>query len=148
MIAVDINPEALELAAELGAQAALLGPDVAGRVHELTAGGAHVSIDALGSPATAEDSIACLRPRGRHVQIGLLLGEQPSIPMGRVLGQELALLGSHGMSARAYPELLELVVSGALDPGRLVTRTLGLDEAAEALENVGSAPGVAIVTFL
>ncbi len=147
VIAIDISPEALALASGLGAQETLLGPDVAARVHELTGGGAHVSIDALGSVATAEDSVACLRPRGRHVQIGLLLTGLPTIPMGRVLGQELQLLGSHGMSALGYPELLELVVSGALDPARLVTRTLPLEQAGRALEDVGLLPGVAIITF-
>jgi alcohol dehydrogenase len=44
-------------------------------VREITKGGAHVSIDALGHPTTCFNSIANLRRRGRHVQVGLMLGD-------------------------------------------------------------------------
>jgi alcohol dehydrogenase len=36
------------------------------------------------------------------------------IPMARVIAWELDLLGSHGMAAKDYPEMLALVASGAL----------------------------------
>jgi D-arabinose 1-dehydrogenase-like Zn-dependent alcohol dehydrogenase len=143
VVAVDINPGALSLALELGA-AHVVSADVVPTVLDLT-GGAHVSIDALGSVQTCLDSIACLRPRGRHVQVGLLPVEQPDIPMGRLLSKELQVLGSHGMAAHAYPELLELVVSGRLRPERLVTREISLDEAGDALANVGREPGITVI---
>ncbi len=60
---------------------------------------------------------------GRHVQVGLLpadTGTTP-VPMDRVLALELELLGSHGMAAHAYPEMLELVAAGSLRPDLLVT---------------------------
>ena len=38
----------------------------------VTRGGVAVSLDAVGSSATAVASISSLRPRGRHVQVGLL----------------------------------------------------------------------------
>ncbi|MGZ6804989.1 MAG: zinc-dependent alcohol dehydrogenase family protein [Nocardioidaceae bacterium] len=145
VVAVDVSPGALELARSLGAAETVLGPDVE-RVRELTGGGAHLSLDAFGSTATCLDSIACLRTRGRHVQVGLLPGDPPPVPMGRVLALELELLGSHGMAAHAYPELLALVAAGRLDPSRLVTRELSLDEAGEALAAVGQHPGIAVVT--
>jgi alcohol dehydrogenase len=147
VVAVDVSPGALELAASLGATP-VSGPDVVEQVRALTAGGAHVSLDALGSAQTCLDSIACLRPRGRHVQVGLLppAVEQPLVPMGRVLAQELEILGSHGMAAHAYPEMLDLVASGALQPQRLVTRQLSLDDAGEALTSLGSKPGIAVIT--
>ncbi|MER5643246.1 alcohol dehydrogenase catalytic domain-containing protein [Streptosporangium sp. NPDC002524] len=120
------------------------GADVAARVRELTSGGAHVSIDALGSPGTCLASIESLRRRGRHVQIGLLPGLTP-VPMGRVIGYELELLGSHGMAAHAYPAMLEAVAGGALRPDALVTRSIGLDEAGAALASIGSVPGVTMI---
>ncbi|MFB9678647.1 alcohol dehydrogenase catalytic domain-containing protein [Streptosporangium vulgare] len=148
VIAVDVSAGALELARRFGAVALVgAGPseaDVAGRVGELTSGGAHVSIDALGSPGTCVASIESLRRRGRHVQIGLLPGLTP-LPMGRVIGYELELLGSHGMAAHAYPAMLEAVADGTLNPEALVTRSIGLDEAGAALASIGSVPGVTMI---
>jgi len=43
-------------------------------VRDLTGGGAHASIDAIGSQAAMANSLACLRRRARHVQVGLLTG--------------------------------------------------------------------------
>jgi D-arabinose 1-dehydrogenase-like Zn-dependent alcohol dehydrogenase len=145
VVAVDVSLPALAMARSLGAAHAVLGPDVP-LVRELTGGGAHLSLDAYGSAQTCIDSVLSLRPRGRHVQVGLLPGAPPAVPMGRVLALELELIGSHGMAAHAYPELLELVASGRLDPSLLVTRTLSLDEAGEALASVGSEPGIAVIT--
>ncbi|WP_326823804.1 zinc-dependent alcohol dehydrogenase family protein [Streptosporangium sp. NBC_01756] len=117
---------------------------VAERIRDLTGGGAHASIDALGSPQTCASSIESLRRRGRHVQIGLLPG-LTSLPMNRVIGHELEILGSHGMAAHAYPAMLEMVGSGLLRPDLLVTRTIGLDEAGPALAAIGSVPGVTMI---
>ncbi|WP_346620539.1 zinc-binding dehydrogenase [Blastococcus montanus] len=149
VVAVDVAPGALELARELGAEHAVDGAgDVPAAVAELTGGGAHASLDALGAAVTCANSVRSLRPRGRHVQVGLLPPAQgrPEVPMDRVVALELAVLGSHGMAAHAYPELLGLIAAGRLDPGRLVTRRLALDDAGAALATVGAAPGIAVVT--
>ncbi|MCO1579515.1 zinc-dependent alcohol dehydrogenase family protein [Crossiella sp. SN42] len=140
VIAIDINDEALSLATQLGATATVNGGDTAEAVRELTGGGAHVSLDALGHPATAAASINSLRRRGRHVQVGLLPGGPTPLPMGRVIAHELAVLGSHGMAAHAYPELMALVSGGKLRPDRLITRTIGLTEAARALPQLHTSP--------
>ncbi|GGS58139.1 alcohol dehydrogenase [Planobispora rosea] len=118
---------------------------VAAQVIELTGGGAHVSIDALGSAPTCAASVLGLRRRGRHVQVGLLPGGRTPVPMDRVIAYELRVLGSHGMAAHAYPPMLELIGSGALRPDRLVTRTIGLEEAGRALAEIGSVPGVTVI---
>ena len=132
VLAVDVSPAALEMAAALGAE---VGP----------AAGAHLSLDCYGSAATCAASVRSLRPRGRHVQVGLL-PDGAHVPMDLVVAGELEVLGSHGMAAHAYPELLALVASGRLRPDLLVTRTLALPEAAEALADVGRAPGIAVIT--
>ncbi|MGY2002604.1 zinc-dependent alcohol dehydrogenase family protein [Blastococcus sp. SYSU DS1024] len=137
VIAVDRNPEALEVASALGAEHTLRadGIDVPAVVGDLTGGGSHIAIDAVGSEATCADAVLALRRRGRHVQVGLLppVGGHPRVPMERVIGWELDLLGSHGMAAADYPGMLALIEQGALDPERLVERTIGLDEAAALL---------------
>ena len=60
------------------------------------------------------------------------------MPMARVIAWELELLGSHGMAARDYPEMLALVASRALDPSLLVKREVGLEEGAIALADLDS----------
>ncbi|GAA4954212.1 zinc-dependent alcohol dehydrogenase family protein [Actinoplanes utahensis] len=137
VIAVDRNPEALTVAARLGAEHTLLAgaapiPDA---VADLTGGGGHVSVDAVGSEQTCADAILSLRRQGRHVQIGLLppVGGHPRVPMDRVIGWELDVLGSHGMAAVDYPAMLALIEQGALRPDLLIERTIGLREAAALL---------------
>jgi D-arabinose 1-dehydrogenase-like Zn-dependent alcohol dehydrogenase len=145
VVAVDVAPAALAMAASLGAEVTIDAggvPDVAAAVRDATGGGAHVSLDALGSLATCVDSVNSLRSRGRHVQVGLLppaLGV-PQLPMHRVIGQELQILGSHGMAAHAYPQMLAAVTAGLLRPQALVTRRITLAEAPAALAAM-STPG-------
>jgi D-arabinose 1-dehydrogenase-like Zn-dependent alcohol dehydrogenase len=149
VVAVDVSEAALELARRCGATVCLNAsgtPDVAQAVRDATSGGAHLSIDALGSPATCAASILSLRRRGRHVQVGLLpaaLG-RPELPMDQVIARELEILGSHGMAAHAYPRLLALVTSGVLDPGLLVTATISLGEAPAALASMDRSPPAGI----
>lgn len=152
-IAIDIRDEPLALAKHFGAVHtinAVETPDVAEAIHDLTRGGAAASLDALGSRVTFANSLASLRRRGRHVQVGLLAGDDtdPSVAMGRVIGWELELVGSHGLQAHAYPEMLRLVESGKLDPLRLVDRTIALDEAPAALAALGDyrGAGVTVIT--
>jgi alcohol dehydrogenase len=137
VIAVDRNPEALALARELGAEHTLRadGSDVPAAVAALTGGGGHVAVDAVGSEQTCADAVLSLRRRGRHVQIGLLppVEGHPRVPMARVIGWELDLLGSHGMAAADYPAMMTLIEQGALQPQKLIERTIGLDEAAALL---------------
>ncbi|MFI9750002.1 zinc-dependent alcohol dehydrogenase family protein [Streptomyces collinus] len=146
VVAVDVSERALELARTFGAAKCLDAtavPDTADAVRELTGGGAHLSLDALGSPGTCAASVNGLRRRGRHVQVGLLpspAGTTP-VPMARVIALELELLGSHGMAAHSYPPMLELVRGGVLRPDLLVTSTIGLDDVPAALAAMGTAPG-------
>jgi D-arabinose 1-dehydrogenase-like Zn-dependent alcohol dehydrogenase len=137
VIAIDTNPEALKLAREYGAAHALQAPavesepgDVVAGIHDL--GGAHVTIDALGSNDVVQQALRALRPRGRHLQVGLL-PSGVNLDVGRLIGQELSWLGSHGMPAHAYPEMLTLVANGNLNPALLVTRTITLEETPAAL---------------
>jgi alcohol dehydrogenase len=140
--AVDIDPAKLALARELGAELALdaRAGDPAAAVLEATCGGAHVSLDALGSAATCAASVGSLRKRGRHVQVGLMLGDERSVPvpMSRVISHELELAGVHGMAVRHYPALLEAITAGRLDPSRLIGATVPLEQAGEELAAMGS----------
>ncbi|QFQ97502.1 zinc-dependent alcohol dehydrogenase family protein [Streptomyces phaeolivaceus] len=152
VIAVDVSPRALDLAREFGATEcvdATTVPDTAEAVRDLTGGGAHLSLDALGSPITCAASVNGLRRRGRHIQVGLLPSETGTtpVPMARAIALELELLGSHGMAAHAYPRMLELVRAGVLRPDLLVTATISLDETPTALAAMGTAPGSGVTVI-
>ncbi|MEW9836015.1 zinc-dependent alcohol dehydrogenase family protein [Mesorhizobium marinum] len=138
VVAVDLTDDKLDLATKLGAVAtvnATRTPRVVAAVKEITDGGAHVSIDALGHPTTCYNSISNLRRRGRHVQVGLMLGEhsKPQIPMAKVIAHELEIRGSHGMQAFRYQAMMEMIRAGKLRPERLLGRRISLDEAPAAL---------------
>ncbi|MAY95160.1 zinc-dependent alcohol dehydrogenase family protein [uncultured Nocardioides sp.] len=143
VVAVDRNPGALEAASAVGADHVVLadGRDVPATIAELTGGGSHVSVDAVGSEQTASDAVLGLRRRGRHVQVGLLpsISGHPRVPMERAIAWELDLLGSHGMAAVDYPGMLALVADGSLRPQDLVERTIGLEEAADLLPRFDTA---------
>ena len=149
VVAVDLNESALRLAKDLGAEALVDGRgDPVPQILELTDGGARVSLDAVGSAAAA--SVACLRPRGRHVQVGLLLGPdaRAPLPMDRVIAKELEIYGSHGMAARDYPGLIDLVTAGTLRPDRLVGSVVDLEGAGVALAAMSGPPARAGITVV
>jgi D-arabinose 1-dehydrogenase-like Zn-dependent alcohol dehydrogenase len=140
VVAVDPSPVARRLATDLGAVAAF-DPTERDALRELTGGGAAVSVDAIGGVESLVASVGCLARRGRHVQVGLM-GAAAAVPVGVVellVARELELLGSHGMAAHDYPEMLDRVVSGELDPGRLLRRSVGLAAGAELLAALGTA---------
>ncbi|GLY35334.1 alcohol dehydrogenase [Amycolatopsis sp. NBRC 101858] len=159
VVAIDVSPLALALAAKSGAtltvdSLAFDGPEaVAAHVRELTGGGTHVSLDCLGAPSTCAASVGSLRKRGRHVQAGLMPPAQgvAPIPMHRVIGGELELVGIHGLQAHEYPELLRVVETAGIDLAALIGRRIGLDDVPAALaamnDPVPARPGVTVVTF-
>lgn len=151
-IAIDIAEDKLALARSLGAVATInaRGTDVVEAVREITGGGAHASIDALGHPETCFNSIRNLRRRGRHVQVGLMLADHatPQIPMAEVISRELEIYGSHGMQAWCYDKMLAMMATGALQPEKLIGREIGLDAAVDALVSMDrmAETGIGVIT--
>ena len=134
VVAVDLEEAGVEAALALGADEGVCG-DYGGE--------ADVTLDAVGSAGVLVAALECLKPRGRHVQVGLLAGADagPRVPMGRVIAKELRVVGSHGMAAARYPEMLAMVADGRLPVGKLVGRRIGLDEVGEALVGMGGNGG-------
>ena len=151
-VAVDIDRGRLERARSIGALVtvdAMATSSVVDAVRDATQGGAHVSVDALGSAQTAANSIGCLRKRGRHVQVGLLAGpdRHPPLPMELVIARELEIVGSHGMQAHAYPRMLDMIADGRLDPAGLLGETTTLSRAAEQLHDPGGFGGAGVTVI-
>jgi len=149
--AVDLDPAKLALAREFGAECVVNArhDDPVAVIREVSGGGCTVSLDALGHPETCRNSVLSLAKRGRHVQVGLLLGEHAStaLPMDRVIGYELAILGSHGMPVYRYPALFSLIQAGRLDPRRLVNRTVDLAGGVAVLSSMGEFATTGVVVI-
>lgn len=153
VIAVDMTEEKLVLARAFGAAATVNasgGSKVVQAIRDISDGGAHLSIDALGSPVTAMNSVRCLRRRGRHVQIGLMLGDhaRAPLPMDRIIAFELEILGSHGMQAHRYGEMMRMIARGQLQPQKLIGQETTLDAVPALLADMNSfkGAGIAVVT--
>jgi alcohol dehydrogenase len=153
VVAVDTDPAALVLAEDVGAERTILAADASSTlaaVREATAGGPTLSVDAIGHPDVVATSIASLARSGRHVQIGLIPADTIPVPMAAVIARELEILGSHGIQAWRYPAMLDMIVSGSLDPGRLITRRIPLSRIPVDLPAMGTghAPGITVVDRL
>jgi alcohol dehydrogenase len=153
VVAVDPSPAALARAADLGAEATVAATDPVATVRSITAGGAHSSIDALGSAATAICSVQSLRRRGRHIQVGLMLGgnQLAPLPWELVVSHELQVLGCHGMAASEYPAMLAMIADGRLQPQRLIGSVVDLERAGEILmamdQSVPRQAGMVVATI-
>lgn len=149
VIAVDINEPALQLAKQAGAAHVINSREVNAveAVRDITGGGAHVSVDALGIKATCQDAIASLRKRGRHLQAGLTSTDEGGfipVPIDAIVLQELSIVGCANMPIARVPDMVRMVENGVLDPGAMITRTVDLQGAREILQAMGSFGGAGI----
>ncbi|MEL7255496.1 MAG: zinc-dependent alcohol dehydrogenase family protein [Pseudomonadota bacterium] len=148
VLAVDVNDEALALAREFGASDTMLAEgDVGEAVREMTGGGAHVSIEALGLNVTFQNSLKSLRKLGRHVQIGMPTGDHanPVLPLlGLVYARQLTLHGTRGIAPARFAALFEMIAAGRLNPARLVTQTIPLSGVEAALRGMDRFQGAGV----
>lgn len=151
IIAVDVIEDKLNFARTIGAEFAINSTKTYAdeAIIEMTGGGAHISIDALGHPEVLFNSISSLRKRGKHIQVGIMESgkHSSSIPIDKIVGRELEIKGSHGMQAHRYPEMLEMVVTGKLDPTRLVGKSISLDEGVLELANMNRFGGSGVTVI-
>lgn len=152
IVAVDIAPEKLERARELGATDVVdaAREDPVSRVRELT-GGVDVAFEALGRPATFSQAVGMLADGGRMVAIGIAAGAATAeIEITPLVRRGQQIIGSFGARTRTdLPAVAALAASGAFDPAALITRRYRLDEADEAYQALarGEITGRAIITM-
>ncbi|WP_315920007.1 zinc-dependent alcohol dehydrogenase family protein [Mesorhizobium sp. SP-1A] len=149
VVAVDLTDDKLDFARKIGAAATVNAgkvENVVKAIKQITNGGAHMSMDALGHPTTCYNSISCLRRRGRHVQVGLMLGDhaKAAVPMSKVIAYELEIRGSHGMQAHRYGAMMDMIAAGRLKPELLIGPEMGLEDAPAALMAMGGFEGIGI----
>ncbi|QHT60971.1 zinc-dependent alcohol dehydrogenase family protein [Paenibacillus lycopersici] len=152
VIAVDIADDKLEFAKRLGAVATINSKNVKApeAVKELTKGGANVTIDALGIQDTFLNSLFSLNKRGRHVQIGLSSnpnGGMTPVPLNLMIMNELTIAGSVSMPIPEYREMLQMVETGKLEPGKLVTKQIALEEINAAFDDMTNYAGFGVTVI-
>ncbi|MEP5610913.1 MAG: zinc-dependent alcohol dehydrogenase family protein [Cyclobacteriaceae bacterium] len=153
VVAVDISQAALDFAKPIGAEAtvnASTSPDVSEEIMDITNGGAHLSVDALGNPDILINALNSLRKRGKHIQIGIMPPQHTlsKIPIDKMIARELEILGSHGMQAYRYEEMLELIKNGKLHPEKLITDKVTLGDVVQELPalNQSASTGIKVIT--
>ena len=152
VIAIDINQNALDYATHIGAEYVINAKETADVVQEVqnwSGGGVNVSLDAIGNKVTCFNSIANLKKRGKHIQVGLMTGndQHPKIPMDLVVAKELEIMGSHGMQAYKFQEIFDMIQTGAIKPELLLEKTVSLEEGAKLLPLMDQFrnPGVTVI---
>jgi len=143
VIAVDLDERKLELAKKVGAEHVINGKntDAVKAIADITHGGAHVAVDALGIATTCRNAIMSLRKQGRSLQIGLTSANEKgdvALPIDRMVTMELQLIASLGMPASRYPSMLQMVSAKKLRPAEMITETVPLSGASRVLEEMTS----------
>ena len=143
VIAIDIKDDKLKFAKSVGAEKivnASKSKNLIEQIRDLSKGGVHLSIDALGNTETCFNSIANLRKRGKHIQVGIMEADQkhPVVPIDSVIANELEIIGSHGIQAHRYPELLQMIQDRKLSPEKLIGKIISLEDSLKVLINMNS----------
>jgi len=144
IVVVDRNPDALELAGQLGAQHTVLAD--AGQVDavkDLTNGeGADVVLDFVAEQGAENDGFAMTRPGGSDFIIGY--GGTLTVPTLDLISTERNIIGN---IVGTYNELAELMVLAEAGKVTLHTKTYSLDDAQQALHDLdaGEVRGRAIL---
>lgn len=138
VIAVDVNEVALHYAEKLGAEHLInvhQSPTVVESIMDITGGGCHVSVDAIGHPDILFNSVSSLRKQGKHIQIGIMspVQKNANIPTDLIIAKELEILGSHGMQAFRYQEMIDMIISGKLQPEKLISKVIPLEAVIDEL---------------
>ncbi|MBA8826076.1 NAD+-dependent secondary alcohol dehydrogenase Adh1 [Saccharopolyspora lacisalsi] len=137
---VDRSPEALKLAADLGAHHTVTADGgQLEAVREITGGkGAHVVLDFVGESGTEDEGVAMTRNAGSYFVIGY--GGAVNVPTIDIISREINLIGNLVGSYNDLDELMTLTARGKVS---LRTRTYPLGAALEALDDLdhGRIPG-------
>ena len=135
IIAMSRHADRQQLAREFGATdiVAERGEDGVARIKELTGGlGAHSVVEAVGTPESMSQAIAATRPGGHVGYVGVLHDVQ-------LAGEDLFMthVHLHGGPApvrRFLPQLIELIWTRQIDPGKVFDLTLPLEQAADGYQ--------------
>jgi Zn-dependent alcohol dehydrogenase len=149
IISVDIVPEKLEIAEEVGATHTIdsAEEDVVERVEDITDGGADYAFEVVGNPTVAEQAVDCLAPMGQAVLVGVPpAGKQDiSLNLYDMVVSEKDVVGSFNGSYSlplAIPKLADLAAKGDLQLEPLITDRKSLTELNDAMHELETGTGI------
>jgi threonine dehydrogenase-like Zn-dependent dehydrogenase len=135
VLLVDLQPERLELARELGAETIPWtdADETVARAREWAGGGGPPAVfDATGVPAAVAAMIELVSSAGRAAQVGLS-GGSIDLRIGSLTEKELDLLGVTCCDAEDFAAAVALVERHPEDVLRLVSHEFALEQAHEAM---------------
>jgi L-iditol 2-dehydrogenase len=132
IIAVELQPERMELAKELGTTETLNSDecDAVEQVHKWTENrGADVAFEAVGITPTVKLAIDCVR-KGATVTLVGNLTNSIELPLQTVVTRQLRLQGSCALCGE-YPTALSLIEQGLINVDKILSATAPLSEGAQ-----------------
>ncbi len=139
IIAVDRNPDKLEMALKAGATHVLLADDTTdASIQEITSGGADVAFEAIGNPRTIAALPQHVRLGGRAVLVGMPPEDTPvAFDVLDLCYRAVTIIGSNyggSVPARDFPRYAELYLRGRLPLDLLVSQRIELDDVNDAFD--------------
>jgi L-iditol 2-dehydrogenase len=134
---VDVNPDRLRKAADLGIEETVNARDGA----DLAKRRPDILIECTGVAQVVRAGICALRPAGTAVLVGMGADPDMPLPVARIQARELTLTGTFRY-ANTYPEAIALAASGRVPLDELVSARLPLERAEEALRMGRTDPSV------
>ena len=132
VIAFSRHEDRAALAREFGADVVIAerGEEGAAKVKELTGGyGAHGVVEAVGNQLSMNQAIASCRPGGHVGYVGVAHGV--SLDGQQLFFAEVNMLGGPAPVRRFLPDLIDRILKREINPGRVFTMRLPLEDAAE-----------------
>ena len=149
IVCVDVVPEKLDVAREVGATSTVDASetDPVERVREICDGGVDYAFEAVGAATVTEQAVDCLVPTGEAVLVGTPpAGPQTlDIDLYDLVTSEKRLIGSFNGSYTlplAIPRLADLAVAGALALEPLVAEVRPLKEVNQAMADLETETGI------
>jgi threonine dehydrogenase-like Zn-dependent dehydrogenase len=136
---VDHDPQRLELAASLGAnpiearEQLQPGPYEARFPRRL--GPYPITVDASAHPAGLALALRSAGPGGICTAVGIFYEEYTRVPLLEMYSVGVTLRHGRAPARALMPKILELIAAGRFDPTPITTRTVGWDDAVDALSD-------------
>lgn len=150
IIAIDVNDKKLEAAKECGANIVInsRNEDALQKVKEYTNGqGTSAVFEMSGSPIAQVQALQVASKMGRIVYLGISNSnlDYPKDAVEKILRGQLSIMGSWNSFSKPFPgrewtEAAELMAKGELNPDKIITQKLGLDDVPETFRKIDEEP--------
>jgi L-idonate 5-dehydrogenase len=136
IVVTDLHDLPLDVALQMGATKVINMAQTPENLAQFEADKGHfdVSFECSGAASALRAAIACTRPRGAIIQLGV--AGDLAIPINLLVGKEIRLIGTHRFHAE-YAQAVALITACAIDVAPMISACVPLAEARDALEMAG-----------